>query len=209
MLSLLLALALADDRALDPSLENVEVARRIREGDRAAFRAFFDRYHGMLYGYLRRRGVDPAVCEDLTQQAFVKIWERRKDIRPEKSLRAYLFRIGYNSALNHFRDTAKFTDDAVLDSEQLVRPSGADPVDDAEYAIMLEHLHRVVEQLPERRRAVFELCFLEDLTYREAAAALDISIKTVENQMSAALKVLREAFERFRDPDRGAHPTDV
>jgi len=206
VLTLLLALALADD----PELDDVEVARRIREGDRVAFRAFFERYHGMLYGYLRRRGAGPAVCEDLTQQAFVKIWERRKDIRPEKSLRAYLFRIGYNSALNHFRDTAKFTDvaepDAELHSghgagpgaERFQRPADADPEGRAEYAMMLEHLHRTIEQLPERRRAVFELCFLHDLTYREAAEALDISIKTVENQMSAALKTLRSAFARFK-----------
>ncbi|MEX2401168.1 MAG: sigma-70 family RNA polymerase sigma factor [Rhodothermales bacterium] len=192
VIPLLLALALSDGRELD----DVELARRIRGGDRVAFRAFFERYHGILYGYLRRRGVGPAVCEDLAQQAFVKIWERREDIQPGKSLRAFLFKISYNRALNHFRDTAKFTDDAKLHE----RSSGADPEARAEYALMQEHLYKTVEELPERRRAVFELCFLEDLTYREAAEALDISVKTVENQMSSALKVLRAAFEHFNDP---------
>ncbi|NNF04644.1 MAG: sigma-70 family RNA polymerase sigma factor [Rhodothermales bacterium] len=201
VLSLILALALADG----PEVDDVDVARRIREGDRAAFKTFFDRYHGLLYGYLRRRGTEPAVCEDLTQQAFVKIWERRREIQPGKSLRAYLFRIGYNGMLNHIRDTAKFADA----SDLAERPATADPGRDTEYAIMHEHLVRTVRQLPERRRAVFELCFLQDLTYREAAEALDISVKTVENQMSAALKVLRSAFEHFKDSDRGAHPPDV
>jgi RNA polymerase sigma-70 factor (ECF subfamily) len=69
----------------------------------------------------------------------------------------------------------------------------------AEYAMMQETLSKVVEQLPERRRAVFELCFLKEFTYRETAEVLGISIKTVENQMGAALKTLRAAFQRFAD----------
>ena len=62
---------------------------------------------------------------------------------------------------------------------------------------MLQTLRIAVEALPERRRAVFELCFLQELTYREAAEALGISIKTVENQMGHALKAIRKAMEGY------------
>lgn len=189
LIPLFLALAVEGDEGLD----DAELARRIRGGNRAAFRAFFERYHGLLYGYLRRRGVGPAVCEDIAQHAFVTIWERRAEIDPQKSLRAFLFKISYRRALNHFRDTRKFRGDEELAGT----PARGNPDVRAEYALMQKTLQEVVEQLPERRRAVFELCFLEDLTYREAAEALEISVKTVENQMGAALKVLRAAFERY------------
>lgn len=188
---LLLALATSPGEDLDDR----ELARSIRSGDQDAFRAFFDRYHGLLYGYLRRRGADSATAEDLVQQAFIAIWERRTEIDPDRSLRAFLFKIGYNRALNHFRDTARFDgDDALADA-----PGTADPEAAAGYALMRDSLAAVVAQLPERRRAVFELCFLEGLTYREAAEALAVSVKTVENQMAAALKTLRAAFERYRE----------
>ena len=187
---LLLLLALSDDEQLD----DPELARRIRHGNREAFRRFFERYHGLLYGYLRRRNVDPDTCDDLLQQAFVTIWERRAEIDEGKSLRAFLFKVAYHRALNHFRDARKFAGD----EELATTPSTSDPESSAEYALMQETLRNVVAQLPEKRRAVFEMCFLEDLTYREAAEVLGISIKTVENQMAAALKVLRVAFRKHR-----------
>jgi RNA polymerase sigma-70 factor (ECF subfamily) len=193
---LVLLLALIGDEQLDDS----ELAHRIRDGDREAFRRFFERHHGLLYGYLRRRNVDPDTCEDLIQNAFVTIWERRAEIDESKSLRAYLFKIAYNRALNHFRDALKFSG-----AEELATtPSTSDPESSAEYTLMQEALRNVVAQLPEKRRAVFELCFLEELTYREAAEVLGISIKTVENQMAAALRVLRLAFGEYRrGVDRG------
>ncbi len=189
VLAVLFALAAGGDEGLD----DIDIARRLREGDRDAFRVFFDRYHGLLFGYLRRRGIGPAVCEDLVQQAFVTIWERRAEIDSRKSLRSFLFTIGHNRALNHFRDTKKLAGD-----EELAQAAdAANPEARTEYVLMLGTLQKVIEGLPERRRAVFELCFVEELTYREAADVLGISIKTVEHQMGAALKTLRTAFERY------------
>ena len=62
---------------------------------------------------------------------------------------------------------------------------------------MVQTLRIAVEALPERRRAVFELCFLQELTYRETAETLGISIKTVENQMGHALKTIRKAMKGY------------
>ncbi len=176
------------------ALDDPTLARRIKDGDAAAFKAFFERHHDVLYGYLRRRGLAAAVCEDLIQNAFLAIWERRSEIDERKSLRAFLFKICYTRALNHFRDTAKFADPTVLNEP--VAPTAPDH--DANHALMQKALHAAVEALPERRRAVFELCFLQELTYREAAEALGVSIKTIENQMGHALKAIRAAMSAFR-----------
>ncbi len=176
-------------------LDDAELARRIRNGDQQAFRMFFERYHAFLLHYLERMGVAPEVAEDLVQQAFLAIWERRTQIDPNRSLRAFLFRIGHNRALNHFRDTRRLNSDEAL--LELSDPApGADRQTDA--ALLRARLEEAIARLPERRRAVFELCFLQDLTYREAAEVLGISPKTVENQMTQALRQLRTALADFR-----------
>ena len=97
------------------ALDDPALARRIKRGDAGAFKVFFERHHGVLYRYLRARGLPGVVCEDLIQNAFLTIWERRHEIDEQKSLRAFLFKICYTRALNHFRDTAKFTDAVSLD----------------------------------------------------------------------------------------------
>ncbi len=176
------------------ALDDSALARRIKGGDEAAFKAFFERHHDVLYGYLRRRGLSGAVCEDLIQNAFLTIWERRQDIDEQKSLRALLFKICYTRALNHFRDTARFVDPTAMNEPA----SPTAPDHDAGYALMQQSLRAAIEALPERRRAVFELCFLQELTYREAAEALDVSIKTIENQMGHALKAIRKALAEYR-----------
>jgi RNA polymerase sigma-70 factor (ECF subfamily) len=186
---LLVELALGEG-ADDPSL-----AARIRESDREAFRRFYERHHETLFRYLRRRGAATDVAEDLVQKAFLYVWEHRQRIDPEQSLRGYLFRIGYTRMLNHRRDAPPHDAAAAPEDQSASVPS---PAAEAAYRDLEEALEAAIKRLPERRRAVFELCFVEDLTYREAAEALDISPKTVENQMHRAFKALREALDAYR-----------
>lgn len=190
MLALLLA-------ALAPgppeTSEEAALAGAIRAGDHRAFRRFFDRNHAGLLRYLARRGVPDEVADDLAQGAFVYLWEHRETLDPARSVRAYLFRIAHTRALNHFRDTARLVrevpDDAGLETA---------PQSDAAEAEQLNRaLAAAIEALPERRRAVFELCFVQGLSHKEAAEALSLSPKTIEHQMGYALKTLRARLERF------------
>lgn len=167
----------ADDRAL---------SERIAAGDHLAFRAFYERHHADLARYLRRRGLSVAETEDILQQAFITIWEKRATIRPDLPLRGYLFRIGLSRAHNRFRDTAKFTTFELRTADI----EDASP-DETHRRELLEALHAAIASLPEKRREVFELCYLQEFSYKEAAEALDISPKTVENHMGLALKELR------------------
>ncbi|MCA1801580.1 MAG: sigma-70 family RNA polymerase sigma factor [Rhodothermaceae bacterium] len=182
-------------------LNDRDLARRIRSGDLKAFRQFFEDHKALLTGFLRKRQVPDDVAGDIIQNAFITIWERRTEIDENKSLRAYLFRISYTRALNHFRDTAKFTVSHVNDESPLLHIPGSGqtgPEQQADYAIIRDALDRIIAGMPEKRSAVFELCFLQELTYREAAEVLDVSIKTVENHMALALKTVREGMEKFR-----------
>ena len=152
VLWILLSLAFEGDAGLDDR----ELAQRIRAGDAKAFRVFFDRHHGKLYGYLLRRGVPGASAEDIIQNAFLAIWERRDQIDEGKSLRAFLYRIGHNRALNYYRDTAKFVEKETLEAASVA----AGPETETTFNLMQQTLHQSVATLPKRRRAVFELCFM-------------------------------------------------
>ena len=188
LLLVYLAINIAD------AVEDTVLAKRIKEGDHHAFKQFFDRYHSNLISYLRSRGLDTEVAEDIVQNAYIFIWEKREEIDTSKSLRAFLFRIGYTRALNHFRDTAKFDGEADLS----FHVANTDTSDKAAFNLTHQHLQKAIQTLPEKRRAVFELCFLQDLTYRETAQTLGVSIKTVENQMAHALKTIRAAMMPLR-----------
>ena len=169
----------------------------LRAGDRTAFKLFFERHHADLLRYLGFRNVPDEQADDLVQQAFVAIWERRDTLREDGSVKALLYRIAYSRALNHFRDTERFDRSESQGDEYAA--DGADPEQSAEARLIRDRIGAAVTGLPERRRAVFELCVLEGFTYREAAEALEISVKTVENQMAHALRAVRVALAMHRD----------
>ena len=174
-------------------LSDSELVRGLREGDTSAFRKLFDRYHGPLYRYLVRRGLPEAIAEDILQDAFMAVWERREQIDPARSLRGYLYKTCHNRAVNHYRDHRKFA--IGHDQPELAIVPAQDS--DLFLSELNDALDKAVAALPERRRAVFEMCFINGLTYREAAEALRISVKTVENQMGHALKTIRSSIEHL------------
>ena len=101
---------------IDEERDDATLAKRIKEGDHVAFRQFFDRYHGSLLAFLIKKGLDQEAAQDIVQNAFIKIWEGRDQIDPSKSIKAFLYKIGYTRTLNYFRDTAKFDQEADLTS---------------------------------------------------------------------------------------------
>lgn len=186
---LVLGLAVAGD--------DDDLARRIRAGDRAAFKEFFDENHDVIYRYLRGRGLPPDAAADAVQQAFIVLWEKRGELRSGTSLRAFVFRIGYRRALNDLRSQkhAGWEESAAAIAENQTAPSTDD-------ALVMRHFEDALDNLPERRRLVFELCFVHGYTYREAAAVLEVSVKTVENQMGHALKAMRAALAVYDETSR-------
>jgi RNA polymerase sigma-70 factor (ECF subfamily) len=190
---LLLVLALASESA---DLDDHALALQIRAGNRQAFKHFFDRHHEALFRFLVSRGFDHADAEELIQQAFVQLWEKRETIREGLSLRSFLFTIAWNRALNIERDRRKFDPNASVftESETALEPSAHEVLEGRE---LFGQLNEAIKNLPEKRREVFEMCFVHGTPYKEAAAALNISVKTVENQMGHALKAIRAALRRY------------
>lgn len=188
----LLLLALALSKLSD--LESSELAGAIKNGDHKAFKTFYEHHHEALYRYLMGKGIAEETAKDLIQKAFIYIWEQRQQIDPSKSLRAYLFRIGYTRMLNHIRDNSKFDNN----DEMPVIESVKNPEEDTQARELESAIDRAIENMPEKRGLVFEMCFIQEFTYRETAEALEVSVKTVENHMGLALKDIRKALKEFK-----------
>ena len=188
-----LLLILLSSSDLSPQ-EARELSRRIRNGDHGAFKSFFDAHHEALHRFLLSKGIAKEAADDLIQKAFIYIWEHRHDIDPDKSLRAYLFRIGYTRMLNHIRYRKKFDDSPELPPTE----SADNPAANMAAGQLKEAIEKAIANMPEKRGMVFEMCFIQEFTYRETANALDISIKTVENHMALALKDMREALKEYK-----------
>lgn len=187
----LLLFSLAASPAED--LDTQKLAEDIKNGNHQAFRSFFEAHHQSLFRFLLSKNITTEAAEDLIQKAFVYIWENRDSIDPEKSLRAYLFRIAYTRMLNYIRDNNKFDQSTAIPGDETSRT----PEDDAHFNDLNQAISETIKNLPEKRGRVFELCFVEQFTYREAAEALDVSVKTIENHMGLALKDVRRALQDY------------
>jgi RNA polymerase sigma-70 factor, ECF subfamily len=183
----------------DDSLDGEDLSVEIRKGNQQAFRTFYDRHYPGLYRFMVSRGMSHDEAADLVQNAFVMIWERRSDIDEKKSLRAFLFQIAYSRMLNHITYQSKFTGEVPQD----VQAGGIDMTGEADsernvhYSELLDRVRKVIAAMPEKRATVFELCFMKQFSYKEAAETLGVSLKTVENHMALAFRNLRSELVKI------------
>jgi len=178
---------------MEPDLQEV-LLHRLRNDDKAALRELFEQYYPYVCGSMLRLLPDKSTVEDLAQDVFVRFWNKRHDIQINSSLKAYLRRMAVNEALQYLRKKKFYQDE--ISEEQM---SDTNPGVEQQYLDqeLQERIRHAVETLPPRCRAVFELSRYESLSYKEIAERMDISIKTVENQMSKALKHLRSVLKHY------------
>lgn len=175
-----------------PQAERQELYEAIKNGDQHAFKAFYDTNFEKLFAYLKNRGIRSDAAEDIIQKAFIYIWENRRKIDSSLSLRAYIYRIAYTRMLNYIDQKKETTEwDTSFNKTEIT------PHEDAEYSDLKSSFRQALKKMPERRRAVFEHCFIHELTYKETADVLSISPKTVENHMALAFKDMRASLEKF------------
>lgn len=171
----------------------------LRAGDESALRRIFDLHYALLISDIYRIVPDEDTCQDLAQEVFVELWRKRSELDIHTSLRAYLRRAAVNRALNYLKSNRRFVRE---EPEQLTRTadmSERDIRDKMEQETLEGALHAAIETLPEKCRVVFSLSRFEQMSHREIAEQLGISIKTIENQITKAMKILREALVRHTD----------
>lgn len=163
---------------------------QLRRGDEQALEQLFRRHYAELCQSLRRYVPDADTAEDLVQQVFIKLWEKRETIQIETNVGGYLQRMAVREALMHLRRRQVLDFPAEWPQEPATHDSPAEqPLLHNELA---ERLGRGLELLPPACRTIFQLSRFEALSYREIAEELGLSIKTVEHQMGKALRFLRQ-----------------
>ncbi|HET8736821.1 MAG TPA: RNA polymerase sigma-70 factor [Pricia sp.] len=164
--------------------------QKVKDSDQKAFRELYNILWKPLYvrvfTILRNR----QVCEDILQEVWIDLWQRRKDIENE-NIEAYLFRAVRFKAYNHYRNAT--TRRTIL--QNLLATRESIHKNDVEESVNLKETERAVmsliDTLPPKCKRVFELSRLEGLKNREISQKLNISKSTVENHISNALKVLK------------------
>lgn len=170
---------------MDRSIDNNDLIQRINRDDKWAFEALFKANYAPLVVYARRFLNDQDAAEDVVQAVFVKLWERRAELKISNPV-AYLMRAVHNHCLNEIKKSRHHLslDSTLPFSNEVDEP----PPDEA----LIAKVQEVIHQLPEQRQRIFRMSRFEGLKYREIAAVLGLSIKTVEAQMGKALQFLRD-----------------
>lgn len=167
-----------------------ELLERLRRDDRAAFDQIFRTWYARLVGYGETILRDRAEAEEVVQDVMLGLWRARHTLASGSSPQAYLFRATRNRALNQIRHRKVQQRKAhLLQGEGSVPAQGEAGLAEREIRQALES---ALNELPPRCREVFELSRNQGLSYHEIAQTLEISVKTVEAQMSKALRILRE-----------------
>ncbi|MBI1223780.1 MAG: RNA polymerase sigma-70 factor [Bacteroidetes bacterium] len=159
----------------------------------------FRKYYSFLCKSVLRVLKDEHTAEDLAQEVFFDVWRKREDINVTTSLRAYLRRSAVNKTLNFIRDRKiRWDDEDKLTSTASEETSIALNLESQD---LERSINEAIDLLPERCRLVFSLSRFEEMTNQQIADELSISVKTVENQMTKALKLLKSAIGPFLNAD--------
>jgi len=170
---------------------DLDVARRCREGDPAAFEALYLAHAGRLFGLVSRMLGSAPEAEDVLQEIFVSAHRKMGSFRGESTLGTWLYRIAVNHCLDHLRSRgarmARATES--LDKDEACEPAAVEPL--VPTAISRIDLERAIAQLPAGCRAAFVLHHVEGLDHREVAETLGISEGTSKSQVHKARHRLR------------------
>ena len=174
-------------------LYETNMVRSLSKGNIVAFNTLYSEYSNRLYrfafGYLKSQ----QEAEEIVQEVFFKIWESRSKLKADLSFKSFLFTIAFNIIKKHFR-----TKEQVSKYFTSLNSADIDVVtsDKITYNSLHQFISELVNRLPERRKAIFIKSRFEGLSIKEIAAEMNISHKTVENQLTEALKFIRTNINR-------------
>jgi RNA polymerase sigma-70 factor (ECF subfamily) len=178
------------------AIPDEQIALLLTKRDEAAFEQVFKTHYRNLHAYALTMLKDNDEAEEMVQQVFYKLWERSDHLSFSGSIAAYLYRAVHNETLNFIKHQNVRADYRLHVAHSMKNKS--EQVHGKWSQKELENKFReALNDLPEQCRTVFQLSRFEDLKYKEIAEKLNISVKTVENHMGKALKLLRTKLVDF------------
>lgn len=166
------------------------------QGNEKGFEALYRFYFPKLSQFAYRFVQSTDLAEDIVHDVFLSLWKKKANLKPTKTLRAYLYQAVRNQAMNHLN---RQNEDILYDYSlvELISADTADDIELDEESTLQDKVIEAIQQLPDRGRQIYLLHREDGLTYKEIAKVLDISVKTVETHMSRSLAFLREYLSDF------------
>ena len=168
----------------------MELLERFAQGELEAFETLFRQFQGQVYGWVIRIVRDPAVAEDLTVEAFWRIYRTRARFDPTRSFGAWARRIATNAALDYLKTLRP----EVLLTEGHGR---VEPPNPAMQADVRNRIEQAFTHLPAKLQIVARLALIEEQPYEEIAGALGISVGAVKSRVFRAVRLLRRKLKRL------------
>jgi RNA polymerase sigma-70 factor (ECF subfamily) len=173
-----------------------DLLERIQQDDKKALEILFKTYYSPLCRFAKTILKNAEQAEDVVQEVFLKIWDKRNSIEPNPSFKAYLYMAVRNHSLNLLKlNERKYWLDDEMENDAIF--SNNEVQANLEAKELNQRINEAIESLPEKCKLTFKLSRFENLSYKEIAEAMNLSVKTVENQMGKALALLRKEVVPF------------
>lgn len=179
-------------------------SEEIRQSSREAFDGLFRHLYPRLVYFAMRFTKKKAEACDIVQDAFVILWQKKDRIDPNQSLKAYLFKIVRNRSINWLNEQynqMESLNDTIVDT--LSEPEENE--NEHSFENLQSYFTKWINDLPERQKEAFELSRFEGLNHDEIADVMNLSPKTVNNHIVAALQSIRKQYDDYKTDTEGGH----
>ena len=178
-------------------IDEKTLIRNVKNSKKSSFQKLFFQFHDQLFRFVVYRVQDTDIAEDITQETFLRVWEKRESLQPKKSFFSLLARISTNLCYDHFRYT-----EVQLRNKDRIPEYGKSHFDNPEEVVQAQAIEKIIrklvnEKLPQKCRLIFILSRIEGLSNQEISSKLSLSIRTVENQIYRALKILKKHMRKY------------
>jgi RNA polymerase sigma-70 factor (family 1) len=168
---------------------------QVKNSDAKAFEQLFKNYYALLSHFASSYLNDLDESEEIVQDIFVKIWEKREEITIVTSFKSYLYQAVKNKCLNYIRNKkTQHSHLTIIDKPEYENPQTIGEINASE---LNEKLFEALEELPPKCKQIFQMSRLDGMKHKEIADKLDLKVKTIENQIGIALKILKSHLIEF------------
>lgn len=174
-------------------LSDIQLVKNCLAGKAEAQELLYRRYASRMFGVCLRYAKNKMEAEDIMQEAFIKVYQNLKNFRGDGSLEGWIRRIMVNTSINYYKSNLKYLQTMDIDDVTPQENFNVDSIDN----IGLKTLLRLIQQLPEGYRVVFNMYVIEGYSHKEIAEELGISESTSKSQLSRARKALQAKIEKI------------
>jgi len=172
---------------------DLDLVKRLQQNEEEALTIIYKEYWQIMYMAAYNLVKDRSVCEDIVQEVFISLWQRREKLQIKTSLKSYLYTSTVYKVYDHFSKNKKMLKDELFDNfENKIEASN--PETKLMHEELIRHLDAIVDTLPDKCKEVYKLSRENMLSNKEIAEQLNISQRTVEGHISKALKILKESL---------------